>query len=534
MKEKLFFLTLAILLSIPTVKPLLGPGYFPMHDDTQVGRVVAMRRSLAEGQFPVRWVADLGYGYGYPIFNFYGPLPYYVGAIGSLIGLSGLDATKFMMAIGMLLPAITMFLFLSRFGGTVAGLVGSLLLVYAPYHAVQLYVRGAVGELWTLGFYPLLAWGLLSRAVLIGGVGLSGVVLSHTLLGYATVLFVTIGLIVYWIYKVLRRQFHFSHFTSHISLLLLGLCLSAFFWLPAAFEMRFTDVAGQVGATSDFRDHFVCLPQLWNSEWGFGGSTFGCTDGMSFRLGKVHILLSFFSLTLLWFVKQAPGIKRIGWLGLVVTTGSIFLMLPVSSFLWEFSPYGAYLQYPWRFLATAVFGMSLLGAVGFGLDRSGAFSRLLAIFTIGAVLFINGKLFQPQYIIDRPATAYETNEELRWRVSKISDEYLPAGFRKPSSQDELPQGIIVDEARSFSLNLTSTSSGEVTIHKAYFPGWRYWVNGVLTEPIISNGLPILTISKGENVIKAHLINSKVQILGNIISLVSLFFVGVYIWAKNQR
>ena len=52
--KRLFPVAFMLLLSIAAVLPLTNPGYFPMHDDTQVARVVEMGRSLKEGQFPVR------------------------------------------------------------------------------------------------------------------------------------------------------------------------------------------------------------------------------------------------------------------------------------------------------------------------------------------------------------------------------------------------------------------------------------------------------------------------------------------------
>ena len=81
-------LIIVVILSFFMIKPLWVNGYFPMHDDTQVARVVEMGRALRAGQFPVRWVSDLGYGYGYPIYNFYGPLPYYAGGALQAMGVT--------------------------------------------------------------------------------------------------------------------------------------------------------------------------------------------------------------------------------------------------------------------------------------------------------------------------------------------------------------------------------------------------------------------------------------------------------------
>ena len=94
MKRHIFSLIVLLLLSFGAIRPLLAKGFFPMHDDTQVGRVIVMGKALRNGQFPVRWVSDLGYGYGYPLFNYYGPLPYYVGGFLYALGLPAVEATK--------------------------------------------------------------------------------------------------------------------------------------------------------------------------------------------------------------------------------------------------------------------------------------------------------------------------------------------------------------------------------------------------------------------------------------------------------
>src|SRR3989338_1004644 len=102
-------LLIVLFLSLGTVLPLFHSGFFPMHDDTQVVRVNQMYKALSDGQFPVRWVSDLGYGFGYPIFNFYAPLPYYAGAFVNFFT-DSLSATKLMFFIGIILSGIFMYL----------------------------------------------------------------------------------------------------------------------------------------------------------------------------------------------------------------------------------------------------------------------------------------------------------------------------------------------------------------------------------------------------------------------------------------
>ena len=107
--NKLFPLILVLVVSVFALIPLLKPGFFPVHDNTQVQRVYEMRESLVQGIFPVRWVNDLGYGYGYPIFNYYAPLPYYFGGVANLLGLDPLAAIKLMFIFPILLSGLTMY-----------------------------------------------------------------------------------------------------------------------------------------------------------------------------------------------------------------------------------------------------------------------------------------------------------------------------------------------------------------------------------------------------------------------------------------
>ncbi len=535
-------LFLLIIASYWTVKPLLSKGYFTMHDDTQVGRVIVMGRALRNGQFPVRWVSELGYGYGYPLFNFYGPLPYYVGGGLYAAGVDAIVATRMMMGVGMMLAAVFMYVLGQFLFGRFAGMLAAVLYAYAPYHAVQLYVRGAVGELWAYALLPLFILGvflgghraLRKGGAWIGGLGLAGVILSHTIMGYITVVFYGIGLVLYTVILLFKRQFHFS-------LLAIGLGLSAFFWLPAAAEMGYTNVAGQIGTTANFRDHFVCLPQLWNSLWGYGGSAPGCIDGMSLKIGKLHVLLGALGLVI-----ATLRLKRDFWkhpLGLIsaIGLGSTVMVTSFSQTAWEFLPGFAFVQYPWRFLTGIAFAASLLGASVL-LWVSHRWVRVIAltIFILVTIL-LNAKLFVPQITYDKPESFFESEEELSWRVSKVSDEYLSGAFLRPQQPRGVARGILVsDKNRGLAveteidsgiyakLHVQVPSSMEVTLARGYFPGWRYWVNGVRQNARIENGLPVITVPAGGSVMEMRFSDTPVRVIGNILSiLVGLWFLKAY-------
>lgn len=540
MKKHYWSLLLLIIFTYWTVKPLFVPGYFPMHDDTQVARVIVMGRALRNGQFPVRWVSDLGYGYGYPLYNFYGPLPYYVGGVLYAAGVDAVAATKMMMGTGMILSAVFMYALVQFLFGRMPGILAGVLYAYAPYHAVELYVRGAVGELWAYAFLPLLFLGLFLASTStrrkdgawVGGLGLAGIILSHTITGYVVVAFYGIGLVMYAAYLFFNKRFHPSFIIHHSSILLIGLALSAFFWLPAIAEMGYTNVVGQIGVTANFRDHFVCIPQLWNSFWGFGGSVPGCIDGMSFKIGKLHIMLAILGAGL--------GLYSVR-LFIIIGIVSVFLVLGISRGIWDFLPGFSYVQYPWRLLAGVALSASVLGgSVLFWIRQRWVKIGTFAILLI-AILGLNAKLFMPQMTYDKPADFFESSEELLWRVSKVSDEYLPLSFQKPDSFQKVSREILasdrnrglaveteIDTETYAKLHISAQTPMDVVLNRVYFPGWQYWVNGVRQHVRLENGLPVTALPVGGSVVEIRFSDTLVRTIGNILSILTvLWFLKVY-------
>ncbi len=527
-----------IALSYWSYKPLLASGFFPMHDDTQVGRVVVMGKALLNGQFPVRWISDLGYGYGYPLFNFYGPLPYYIGGSLYALGMDSLTATKAMFLLGIVLSGITMYLLSSSLFGMPAGIVAALLYVYAPYHAVEVYVRGAVGEFWALVFLPLLFYGVfhsISRtkhpyAALLGGIGLSGVVLSHTIFGYVSAVFLLVGLLLYCAYLFFQRALTWQRIVPFLSVLVIGLGLSSFFWLPAFVEKGYTAVSGQIGSSADFRSHFVCLRQLWDAPWGYGGSIPGCIDGLSLKIGKLHLILVLPALSLFIFKRKKEHHQQVTMIiALVLSLVSMFLMLSWSRLLWEIIPGFPYVQYPWRFLIGVIFGTSLLGGSSVYWLTKGRWQWLAVILLVLIIITVYAKVFLPQYIYQKNPAEFESRQELRWRVSKISDEYLPPSVPRPQAV----QNIVTNRWKFFSnvdveseietdtyarYILTSGRDVLVQINLAHFPGWRYLVNGKEVHPLIVSGVLHSILPTGRNVVELEFTNTFVRTIGNLISI----------------
>ncbi|MBI4037238.1 hypothetical protein HY385_02345, partial [Candidatus Daviesbacteria bacterium] len=140
---------LILVLSILTIWPLFLPGYFSHHDDLQVMRIFEMRRCLMDLQIPCRWVPDMGYGNGFPIFNFYSAFPYYLGALFSFV-LGYIGAAKALFFIPLALGGVSMYFLGKELFGRVGGVIAAGLFIFAPYRALDTYVRGDIAESFSL------------------------------------------------------------------------------------------------------------------------------------------------------------------------------------------------------------------------------------------------------------------------------------------------------------------------------------------------------------------------------------------------
>lgn len=399
-----------IILSFPAIRSILTPGYFPMHDDTQVVRVDQMYQALKSGQFPARWVPDLGYGYGYPIFNFYNPLPYYFGALFMFLGLDALWATKTMFIAPILFSGLAMYWLTKKYFGTVAALVSGVFYVYAPYHAVQIYVRGAVAEYWAYALVPLCLYAFLHQRRFLAPISLALLILSHNLTAFMFIPFLVL-------FRPIRS-------------IVLGLGLAAFFWLPALVEKNLTRVDYMVTTQFNPLDHFVYPDQLWSSLWGYAGSAPGRVDGLSFMIGKLYIIFTLLALVIFVFSRKiTKSTRRLLLLSISYWLFAMFMLLPLSHFIWANLPVLRFLQFPWRYLSFVALATSIF--TGFAITRFPKIAWLLPLFVLYST-----KFFQPQFTYPVTAAELLTQPQVKWVVSARSDEYLPKDFGVPQSQTE--------------------------------------------------------------------------------------------------
>lgn len=560
------FLLVALALSFWSIKPILIPGFFPMHDNTQPSRIFEMSKEIKEGQFPVRIVKDLGYGYGYPLFNFYSPLPYYAGSVFFLSGSNILFATKSMFILGIVLSSIFMFFLANKIAGPIAGMAAALLYVYAPYHAVNIYVRGAVAEYYAYAFLPLVLHGLLQiwdavngrgntkKGVISTSLGYAGILLSHNILGLIVSYIVCAALLLIFLIS-LRKKVVKVFLALAFASLLLGFGISAFFTIPAISEAKFTKVSTLVTGGSVYLDHFVFLDQIWESPWGFAGSAPGRADGMSYKAGKIHIFLGLLAIIILGKEllsgKKTNKDQKYTLISLFLLSISLFFMLDASKFLWSVIPLLSFVQFPWRFLNFFTFGLNL-AAVTLFVRSPKNIAIVMSLLIIGSIFILYLKYFNPQTIVNFNESDYISVNSLNTKISGISDEYTPPAFEIPDNKKITSSGIIEDPSvkvirtiKDLTLDrkveVDALTRVELDTKLAYFPGWKLTLDGKKEDLRSNKGIIAISIPAGVHSIELQRISTPIEQFANAISIlslfllvyVSLFFDNTIVWLRSH-
>ncbi len=545
--------------SILTIWPLLRPGYFSHHDDLQVIRIFEMRKCLVDFQIPCRWVPDMGYGFGYPLFNYYNPFVYYLGAVISYV--SGFVwSAKILFMTALILGPIAMYFLGKELWGKLGGFVSTIVFMFAPYRALDAYVRGALAELFAISLIPLLFLFILRlikqgkkldffALTLLIGVFLTTHNIS-VILWFPFVFFWTL----FWLYKS-----KFMNIKLLLTSLLLGFGLSAFFTLPAYLEKDLVTSETLISGDLDYHVHFSGIKQLFLDRfWGYGASKLGPNDDLSMQIGWPHWWIVILGvLSVLYF--KGRSFKGYYSLPLLLATFflvSIFMTHNKSTPVWESIGILKYLQFPWRFLAVSVFSASLLG--GFVTSViNGKYKYYLAAVLIFLAVVLNWSYFRPEKfyfdVDDQKKLSGElweeqqrgaifdylpTTSELRpgMPLEKALDEVIYLNFDpKMPYEDYAPKVVdILRTSKSWLVEIDTLKNAEMNIPVFDFPTWEVEVDGMRVKTNHDNFLGTIkfSIQPGKHLIHGYFKDTSVRSVANLLTLIS-FGILLFLWKYGK-
>ena len=557
------------LLSEPGLLNTRGGGDSPF----LLQRLQQLTTAVADGHFPVRWMPDANYGYGYPFYNFYAPLSIYIAAFFRWFGFTFVRSIHLAQLTGFLVAAVGMF-FLARrwFQQNWAGLLAAIAYSAAPFHMVNVYVRGdSLAEFWAMAFYPLTLLavdGLFEHtrrgsgrktAVALLGLAYAALILSHNISALIFSPFLLLYILLRWLSHQptavanLRLQLSQYGLPALLSLVL-ALALAAWFFVPALAEQSLAQLDPVTEGYFHFSNHFLGSegrPLLQTSFF----FDYDVDSFAAFRMGLMQALTILGGVLVLLVTWKRPGLIRPyrRFFILITLLVSIFMLLPLSNWFWENLPLLSFTQFPWRFLSVQAFAGALAtGAIAL-LPWRKMIVPVTAVMLLGAAL---GALQTDHLFLSDADVTGEKLAQYEWFSGNIgttvSAEYLP-----PTVQPRLFTSDWLNrdqrwELQALNNNLqsaqllqrqTTTQSWQMSLSAAadivfpllYWPGWQAKVDGrpLAIQPAPGSGLVQLSLPAGEHQVNLQLARTPIRLLAEIVSLTAVVIL-LWLFLSNLR
>lgn len=505
-RNKFSVLILVILLSVPSIWPLLIPGFFTTDDGNwMVIRFSAFYQALSDGQFPVRWLTRLNQSYGYPVANFLYPGFMYLAVPLKLAGLSFVGSVKAVMALSMVMSGLFSYLWLrAKFSALPSG-IGALLYVYFPYHVYDLYARGSVGELLALALVPFVLWQIDRKSFVLSAVGIFFLILSHNSLAF-------MFLPVISVYALLKNDFRKMHLW-YLSVIVLGVALAAFFWLPALADLSYT-----------------VFSETQVSDW---SSYFADISLVGFSLPIIFITSLFIAARKGNLVTK----DKVTVFFLVLGLLALFLSTRLSSVVWEVLPASIF-QFPFRFLSVVILSGAFLGA--YCIEN---IKNQKAKITVALLLLT---LLYPSLIRIFSVEVYPVNDDVlatNEDTTTVKNEYMPIWVKevpttRPDAflyvgEDQAP--LVMRPTSMMDFEIETDQREVISLNHLYFPGWEVSVNGQAKEiDYRKDGLISFDIDPGVSKISIVFRETGMRLFADTVSVLSflLLFILAYFFRKK--
>ena len=509
---------------------LLYKGLPPTHDgEYHVVRFIEFDKTFRGGSLYPRWAPDLNYGYGVPLFNYVYPLPNYFSSFLHIFGISFIDAFKFNFFTAILLAGLFFYLWTKSFFEEKGAVAGAVFYLFSPYMFVDTYIRGSVGEVWALALFPAFLWTVTeliykNKKVFlpVSIFFLALIIFSHNILA---LMFFPFAIFYSFLLISISKQ-RKKLIISLLLLIILGLGLSAVFWLPALSETKYTVGLQIFNYKNNFPDFYQLLFPSWGS--GFFGGTM--ENQMSVQIGVANFLVLFISIIVFikLFKKKDYRAKLIGFF-LVSFFAVTFLMLRFSLPVWEKVPLMNYFQFPWRFLSLTILICSFLAAGIFSVVKKKLF--FIAMLFLPVALAFN--YAHPAYYMDRTDIYYATKPNFIDGTNSIGNSFNTLWFNaKPvriTSKTQENKDIVINkvsiEPSNYEFKITVSKRSALTVNTAYFPGWEAKIDAKAIQVQKNReGLITFSVPEGKHSVEVSFSDTPIRKASSLISILSFILV----------
>jgi len=534
------FRLLLLLLMLPTIsifrKGVYESGDFMIH----IYRSIEFYRSLSEGNLIPSWAGGLNATYGYPLFIFNYPLPYYLISFFHFLGFSFVSSTKLFLASNFILSGIFMFYFLKTYlKNELAAFAGSVFYAFLPYHLVALHFKNTIGEVLSFTVLPLIFWST-SRLIndrsisltILTGFLFALLIASHVVIalfaGILHTVFILFSLREPTIHKLIRLSFMY----------LIAAGASAYIWFTPFILGKYT--LQQI--TTIFPAHFPTLSELLYAPWRFGLLFQGPYGEISHLVGYMHLFILFAAFVIL--LQEKLKLKQQFHLLLFWTVTSVFflfLITPYSQILWQLTPFIIYTG-SHRLLILSGFCIAVVAAILANVYPK----RKVLILLVVSVTILSTILNWGHRRMVQGITDSEIMQNI-WKSTSEGEAHFYANTRwvdpKNPWFNKLPDnhaqitsgtGTIRQQSRNSTehvYEVTAQTPLIVREHTLFFPGWHAMINGrELNIAPDNKGRIQFSLPKGSYTLSVFYTDISGYKLLKTISVITIIVVVVYLTA----
>ncbi len=487
-------------------------------------------RSLREGLWYPRWIADTNNGYGSPNFVFYAPLSYAITSALRHLSLPLIPAVTTAAWLAFFLSGVTMFIAASRIFGKAAGLPAAIFYEIVPFHLLVLYERGGYAELFAFVWFPLIALFLsvLSehpRKTAFIGLGLSyaGLILTHLVSAYMF----TIVICLFLAHRFLRSGANWKRLPGVVISLLLGIGLSAIYLMPAAFEEKYVNIDYiRTCIIGDYRKNFLSITDI-PSLHGFQ---------LEMRIfAIVDLLLFLLIMSFAWRGPEKTKSRDRSFFALLFV-GALLLTMPLSRAAWAVIPKLPMIQFPWRWLS--ILEVSLCFMVGSVFSADGARAQpsvnlknatiigFFVFFAAVSLYFVVTSALLPDSLLRRVISVREYTPLWVTDRDRIMSEHP---VKKVSTvAGTAACGVIYWKSGERKIGVYASTPAVLRLSTFYFPGWEASVDH---RPIPigiekGTGAMLVDVPAGGHEVLLRFTDTPLRRDAAIISIISLLMLAV--------
>lgn len=483
-----------------------------------------------EGDLYPRWLMDMYAGNGSPVFFYYPPLTYYIGAVFYKILPQDYFAYVSLSASTLLatfLSGITFFAWIRKETSDGQAVLGSLLYMAIPFHiGLNFYFILLYSTAWAYVWLPLML--IFARDVATGkkyGVCGFAVVLGLMIMTNIPSTVVCGPLAVLYGAAYCDRKLLPSILFKGIAAVLLGFGLAAIFLLPTVFYLQYSLAYLQwADPRSNSLQNFL--------EFGIGNTSQLMYSALwSIQVGLVA------GYGVLTRGNKSNGRKFLIYASVIV----LFMTLSTSKTLWDMLVVTRFLQHPARLFIVTTLAISALASLP---EVKGKYVKPLLVFCVACVFVLAYQTrITPEQFRQAKPLEYA---QYQLAVDQYPSYLAHAGLVKPyynkdkldalshnSPQIQVVQGdatyaITRWRPRDIAFTYSAHSPSELQLRQMYFPVWQAYVNGQPIETLwddVSDQV-VIVLPAGSGAVTVQLLPMWPEMTGELITILSASIIAI--------